>query len=93
MQNTSHLNAGESGTDINKPVGTANSFQPTGELTIAACSCLTCELKLRAPKSIARGRGPTCHRRHKAAQTATLAAACSVIATTSPAAAITGGQR
>lgn len=81
------------GTDTNKPVGTSNDFQPTGELTIAVCSCLTCELKLRAPKSIARGRGPTCHRRHKKARTAALAAACSEIVTTPPAAAITGGQR
>lgn len=95
MKNSFSPNAAGCGTDTNKLVGSANGFEPTGGTAVRITApCLTCELKLRAPKSIARGRGPTCHRRHKAAQAASLVATCSEIATTTATAAtITGGQR
>jgi hypothetical protein len=95
MNTSSPLHAGPSGTDTNKLVGSANGFEPTGGTAVRITApCLTCELKLWAPKSIARGRGPTCHRRYKAAQAVALAATCSEIPTTTvTAATITGGQR
>lgn len=71
MKNSSHLHAGQSGTDTNKPVGIANRFKTTGGADpITRVPCLRCGLPLRNSKSVARRRGPTCYRIHKQAQAA-----------------------